>query len=321
MAAVQAASYWVGVDAGVASANLCIVDAHGNIVCESECSAKPADVAAALAAVPREAVEQVALEAGCSTYLTRKLRQIGYRVVVLESIKAQRLLRIRRNKSDINDARGLADIARLSGGALGEVHLKGLDCQCIRTRLRLRYKLIQHRMAAEGFMRSLIRLNGGQWPRTDTTRIRSRAEAAIAQIELSEGVDLSDEVLPLVEIAEGLRTHLKQTDAWLLKAARSHPVCSRFLEIPGVGPICALSFYSAVEDPWRFSRSTDVAAYLGLTPRLHQSGSTKRMLRITKMGNKLTRTNLVQAANALLMTRKKRVLSRNGAIRSQRGSA
>lgn len=301
---MEATKFWVGLDAGVTRANLCVVDNHGSIVREADCPANADDIASVLAGVPPEALAQVAIETGCSTYLIRKLRQLGLPIVVLDARKAKRLLEIRRNKSDTNDARGLADIARLSGGALGEVHLKGLDCQSLRTRLRLRKKLIQHRMAAEGFVRSLIRLYGGQWPRRDTAQIRPLAEAEIERIRLNEGLDLSDEILPLLEIAAGLRSHQKKTDAWLQDAAKSHPVCSRFLEIPGVGPVCALSFYSAVEDPWRFRRSTDVAAYLGLTPRLHQSGDSKRILHITKMGNKLTRLHLVQAANALLLARK-----------------
>jgi transposase len=121
---------------------------------------------------------------------------------------------------------------------------------------------------------------------------------------LTEGVELFDEIDPLLNVAEALRDHVKCSDAWLLKAAKAHPLCKRFLEIPGVGPICALSFYSAVEEPFRFERSSDVAAYLGLTPRVHQSGNTRRALRITRMGNALTRTHLVQAANCLLRAEK-----------------
>ncbi len=121
---------------------------------------------------------------------------------------------------------------------------------------------------------------------------------------LTEGVELFDEIDPLLDLAMALRQHVKCSDAWLLKAAEAHPLCNRFLEIPGVGPICALSFYSAVEEPFRFGRSSDVAAYLGLTPRLHQSGKTRRSSGISKMGNTLTRTHLCQAANCLLQAQK-----------------
>ena len=68
------------------------------------------------------------------------------------------------------------------------------------------------------------------------------------------------------------------------------------MEVPGVGVICALSFYSAVEDPDRFRSASDVGAYLGLSPRRYQSGGISRTFGITKAGSKLTRTHLVTAA-------------------------
>lgn len=73
------------------------------------------------------------------------------------------------------------------------------------------------------------------------------------------------------------------------------------MEIPGVGPLCALSFYSAIEDPSRFSSAADVGAYLGLVPRRHQSGEASRSIGITKTGSKLTRQHLV--TSALVMKR------------------
>jgi transposase len=66
--------------------------------------------------------------------------------------------------------------------------------------------------------------------------------------------------------------------------------------VTGVGPICSLSFYSAIEDPCRFKRASDVAAYLGLVPRRHQSGEVSYTRGITKTGNTMTRTHLVNAA-------------------------
>ncbi len=72
------------------------------------------------------------------------------------------------------------------------------------------------------------------------------------------------------------------------------------MAIPGVGAITALSFFTAIEEPSRFHRADDVAAYLGLTPRIYQSGETLTRGSISKMGNRLTRTHLVNAATVLL---------------------
>jgi transposase len=72
------------------------------------------------------------------------------------------------------------------------------------------------------------------------------------------------------------------------------------MKIPGVGSVTALSFFSAIENPHRFKRSADVGAYLGLVPRLRQSGSMSHSGRITRAGNKMTRTHLYMSACVLM---------------------
>jgi hypothetical protein len=72
------------------------------------------------------------------------------------------------------------------------------------------------------------------------------------------------------------------------------------MTIPGVGVICALSFYTAIEDPYRFRHSDDVGPYLGLVPKVTESGHSSRHGRITKMGNTMTRTHLIAAAMSLM---------------------
>jgi transposase len=107
-----------------------------------------------------------------------------------------------------------------------------------------------------------------------------------------------------VDLCESLRAYLRDLDRMLEARARAHHVCAPLMEIPGVGPISALSFYSAVEDPYRFERSRDVGAYFGLVPRRYQSGDLERTLGITKTGNKLTRFHLMSAALALRLSKR-----------------
>jgi transposase len=72
------------------------------------------------------------------------------------------------------------------------------------------------------------------------------------------------------------------------------------MTVPGVGPLTALAFVTTVDDPARFRRSSSVGAYLGLTPRRHQSGERDVSGRISKCGDRLTRSYLFEAANVLL---------------------
>jgi transposase len=67
-----------------------------------------------------------------------------------------------------------------------------------------------------------------------------------------------------------------------------------------VGPIVALSFVTAIDDPMRFSNSEDLGAYFGLTPRQYQSGETDISGGVSRRGDLMTRTPLVQAATVLL---------------------
>jgi transposase len=73
------------------------------------------------------------------------------------------------------------------------------------------------------------------------------------------------------------------------------------MTVPGVGHLTALAFLSTIEDPTRFKRSADVGPYLGLTPKIYQSGEIDRSGRITKTGDAMTRSYLVEAANVLLV--------------------
>ena len=83
-------------------------------------------------------------------------------------------------------------------------------------------------------------------------------------------------------------------------------LCRRFLEIPGVGPVTALTFATAIDDPHRFRRSRDVAAYFGLTGKRWQSGTSIDVKgRISKAGDADVRKTLYEAATVLL-TRYKR---------------
>jgi transposase len=92
----------------------------------------------------------------------------------------------------------------------------------------------------------------------------------------------------------------------VIKFVAGHELCRRFMQIPGVGPVVALSFVTAIDDPSRFKRSRDVAAYFGLTSRRWQSGSSIDVQgRISKAGDGDVRRALYEAASALL-TRFKR---------------
>jgi len=86
----------------------------------------------------------------------------------------------------------------------------------------------------------------------------------------------------------------------MLRLVREDAVCRRLMTVPGVGPVVAITFTSAVDDPGRFTRSKAVGAHFGLTPKKYQSGQTDVTGGITWVGDALVRTALYEAANAML---------------------
>lgn len=73
----------------------------------------------------------------------------------------------------------------------------------------------------------------------------------------------------------------------MLRIAQADADCGRLTTVPGVGAIIALAFATTIDDPRRFARSTNVAAFLGLTPRLYHSGEVDIAGRIPKAGDRL----------------------------------
>ena len=112
-------------------------------------------------------------------------------------------------------------------------------------------------------------------------------------------------VEPLLVVRRTLREGFAQLDDLLIRLARDDEICRRFMTVPGVGPLVALTFRATVDVPARFARSRAVGAHFGLTPRKHQSGEVDRMGRISKWGDAMMRTALYEAAQVLL-TRVKR---------------
>jgi transposase len=298
---MSGAKVWIGLDLGRDRTHVCVVDDEGVPLEECDCPANAADVESALAAFPLGDIGLIAVEAGAEMRLVRALRARGFPIAVFESRKASRFLAIRRSKTDSGDARGLADLARLGRDTVSQVRLKSEEMQQLRSRIVLRHRLVLIKVAAEGALRSRLALHGR---RLKSTRVpgglRDQVAAHIAEIREAEGIDLSGDLRPLVDVCESLKGHLNQLGQVIERTAKSNPVCSLLMQVPGVGPICAVSFYSAIEDPARFGKSAAVGAYLGLVPRRYQSGQTSRTLGITKTGSKLTRSHLVAAATGFI---------------------
>lgn len=298
---MQGEDFWVGLDVGADELVACMVDAEGNVRVEEAMPTCPLRVSVFMEEHAGDRAP-IGIEAGSSCLaLTRKLRQAGFRVHAFDTRQVSKFLAIRQNKTDANDARGIADVVRMGRGVVAEVYIKSAECQQLRSKLAIRQKLVRHRIAGESAIRSAFRLNSGRLDRCfSAVDLRRKVTAELERIRDVEGIDLIDDVMPLLSICEATRKHLEVADRKLNKLAQRHPICGRFMEIPGVGFLTALSVYSAIENPSRFVRNEDAGAYFGLVPRVRQSGQSIHRLGISKMGNTMTRSHLITAAGVLM---------------------
>lgn len=299
----SAARFWVGLDVGFKSTAVCVLDCDGAIVHQVSMKSHATEIGRYLRRNFKSHVTLIGMETGgLSPHLTGKLREQGFQVVVLDALQVHRVLSVKRNKTDANDARGIAEITRTGREYLTEVYVKSNMCFEIRAYLAMRDRLVKQRRETEAMIRGLVRVYGGriEGGTESAATYRERAIDQMCLIADREGVDLRPRVIPLLDLCERFYVEAGRIEGELELLATSNPVCKRFMEIPGIGTITALSFYSAIEDPTRFRHVDDVAAYLGLTPRVYQSGESLSHGGISKMGNQMTRTHLVSAATVML---------------------
>jgi len=315
---------WVGLDVGEREMMVCVINADGMRVREEMIPASTAALDMLLRPMRRGNIAVVAMEAGSTSIrLARGLAHLKYDVAVFETRQLGTYLGIRQNKTDRNDARCIAEVARTGRGIVSEVLVKSSECQRVRSLLAMRQNFVRMRVSGESGLRGLLHLYGGKLSHSSTAKmLRLHVSAEIARLKKEEKIDLREEADPMLCVCEAMRLYLEGLSKKLAAMAKANPVCRLFMEIPGVGPLTALSFYSAIDDPFRFARNEDVGPYLGLVPRVRQSGATVARLRISKMGNNLTRSHLTSAAKMHLGKKSKetRLKTWGLKIRERRGS-
>jgi transposase len=108
--------YYIGLDVSQKLTAVCVVDGRGKVVAESKVPTLPSDIYGWLQSRIEELgkVAKVGLETGAmSNWLCQELTQLGLPMVCLEAFQAHRFLEAHRNKTDRNDARGLAQLVRM----------------------------------------------------------------------------------------------------------------------------------------------------------------------------------------------------------------
>jgi transposase len=288
-------TYYTALDVSLRSVSICIIDDDGVIQYESKIDSEVDKIVTCLRSFSQDVVS-VGFEAGTLTqYLTYGLQAAGYEVICLEANQVSAALSAMRNKTDKNDARGIAQLLRT--GWYRRVHVKSFDSHLVRALLTSRKTVLKKCVDLENEIRGLIRLIGIKLPGT----LKHGVYDGVVRELIERDRTLVHALIPLLDARLVLyKTYLK-LDNQAKALVREDPVCQRLMSVPGVGAITALTFKAAVDDPTRFKNSRTVAAHFGLTPRRFQSGEVDNPGRISKAGDPDVRAALYVAAHSLVV--------------------
>lgn len=285
--------HYAGLDVSVKETSVCIVDEAGDICREVKVASHPENLAQLLKD-PTWRFARVGLEAGpLSQWLFSGMVEAGLPAICIETRHTKAFLKGQVNKSDRNDARGIAQMMRVN--LFRPVHVKTLTSQQHRALLTARKLLQEKAHAIENDIRGLLRNFGLKVGAVGLVKFDERIRALI------EGMpELVDIMGPLLTSRTQLREAFMTLHRQVLSIVRDNAVCRRLMTIPGVGPVVSLAFSSTIDVPARFKNSKAVGSALGLTPVLNQSGESHRVGRISLCGDEMMRHLLYEAAQVML---------------------
>jgi transposase len=237
---------------------------------------------------------RIGLEAGpLSQWLYAAMKQFGLAVELLETRHVRDAFKAMPVKSDRNDARGIAQLIRL--GWFRPVHCKSIGAQEVRAVLTAR-KLIQTKLLdVENSLRGILRGFGLKVGKTTARSFAGRTQ------ELAKGHPNLEAIgEAMLAVRAVLLQEFNAFEKRVRAMARSDARTKLLMSTPAVGPIVALTYAAAVDDPARFKSSKQTGAHYGLTPKRYQSGETDRSGRISKIGDPSVREALYQAAHVML---------------------
>jgi transposase len=283
---------YVGLDVSLEQTSVCVVDGDGKTLWQGKCASTPEALVATIRAKAPEVV-RVGLESGpMSAWHWHELKKAGLPVVCLDARHAKAALALQINKSDRNDARGLAQIVRT--GWYREVAVKGVDSHLVRSLLTTRAQLVRMRVDLANQIRGVLKPFGLVAGKGGGRPFAERVQALVA------GGPLQEVAEALLAAWQAVGEQIAVLSRRLLGIARQDRVVRRLMTAPGVGVLVALAYVSVIDAPERFARSSSVGAYVGLTPRRYQSGEEDHTGHISRCGDKLLRTYLYEAAGIVL---------------------
>jgi len=285
--------HYAGIDVSLELSSVCVIDANGKIIRETKVASDPDALSHFFHGLGFK-VERIGIEAGpLSQWLHAGVTKAGFDTILLETRHVKAALSAMTVKTDRKDARGIAQLIRM--GWFRPVHCKSAGSQEVRALLVARKLLLGKLLDVEFSVRGILRGFGLKMGVVTRKSFEARVR------ELCSNQPMLEQIAGAMLAARcALLTEYTRLHKSMLSIVRGDETCRRLMTAPGVGPLVAITFKTAVDDPVRIGKSKAVGALFGLTPRKYQSGETDVTGGITRVGDEMVRTALYEAANVLL---------------------
>ena len=298
------AKYYTGLDVSMEQTDIATVNDKGKIVFEASVKTDPRSIDAALkqAGLP---IQKMSLESGSwSHWLVKEISAFGWNITCIDARSISPLLALKVNKTDRNDARGIAEAVRMESQYIREVYQKSLESINLGVLLSARRMLVTQRTALGNTMRGLLKTFGLCLGTLEANKFSESLHNKVAeQWPAAAGSSEEYPVLALKVLArcfETLQKEIKDVDTILNLLSKKDDVLKRLMTVPGIGALTAITYKVVIDDPKRFKKPRLVGAYLGMCPIQYSSGQTKRQGRISKRGSSELRMLLSSAGMKVL---------------------
>lgn len=280
----------MGLDVGDRLSRYVVLEEGGAKAAEGTVATTPA----AMGRLFLEEAGKVVIEVGThSRWISALARELGREVVVAQARRLERLSPSGK-KNDREDAHALAELSRLGSSHLRPVRHRGAKAQADLAVVRARDTLVRASTQLINHVRGVVKSVALRVPSARRERFPAKAREVLPPALLPA-------LEPLLAQIESLAASIAAYDAAIeALIEKDHTDAQRLQEVPGVGPITALTFVLTLEDPSRFRKSRDVGPYLGLVPRQFDSGTSRPELPISRAGDPFLRRLLVQCAHGLI---------------------
>lgn len=291
--------HYIGLDVSMKRTFICVIDEQGKMIHEGSEATYPHLIADYLSKLGLEDTI-VGFESGSLTpYLLTGFKERAIDAICMDARKLSPILALKVNKTDKNDARGIAEALR--SGMYTRVHCKPEESINRAILLTARRALVEQQTHLKNTVRGLLK---GYGIRLGSISAKKFSVVVMKQIETCQEVVILS-IKCLLDAFDKLLEETNKLDKKMLEIVSHDKDIQRLMTAPGVGPVTALTYKAEIFDATRFKESRSVGAYLGMTPTQYASGETQRQGKTSKCGSKELRFLLVEAGIVILTRSKK----------------